>query len=152
MKRTNLKNIVISNSIELHLNMKFEDYEFQLNDWGESDNYCQIDDNTFIFLECECTQKHPNTNILKYWPFLEENKDYKVILFHYFYPENKAPKNRIRLCRFTASKLEAIFQERFQYVYLCEDINQFGNIILQQKKGLMQKLLTGEIRVNIKQN
>lgn len=146
MKKTNLKNIEISKLIESHLNVKFKNYEYQLGGWGDADNYCQLDENIFIFLECECTQKHPNTNVLKYWPFLEENKDYKVILFHYFYPENKAPKNRVRLCRFTASKLVSLFKERFQYINLGVDINHFENILKEQKKDLMQKLLTGEIR------
>ena len=146
MRQTDPKNIAVTRLLEPHLKIEFENFEYRLDGWGEADNYCQLDNNTFVFIECERSQKHPNTNVLKYWPFLEENNSFKLILFHYFFPENKAPKNRVRLCQFTASRIESVLTGRFQYVHLGNDLEQIANTLKEQKKGLMQKLLTGQIR------
>ena len=97
-----------------------------------------------ILLECEKGQKHPNTNVLKVWPYLENNKNIKIILFQYFFKENKAPKNRVALCGFTGEKLENQFRNRFQYVQLNDQIRDSLN---DMKEGLMQQLLTVKKRL-----
>jgi len=141
MKRTNPENIVISKVIGQVIKVTFENEEFHLNGWGEVDNYFQMNNNTFLFVECENSQKHPNTNVLKLWPFIEENEEYKIILFHFFFRKNKAPKNRLKLCDFTASKIRQAYPNRFQYINLESDVDEIGNIIAGLKKGLVNELL-----------
>lgn len=118
MKKTAKKNIPVSRLIGDSLGFTFENEEFPLGNWGHVDNWAEYSINTLILLECERSQKHPNTNILKLWPYLDEYPNVHVILIHYFFPENKAPKNRVALCDFVGKKLEAEFGIRFQYVPL----------------------------------
>lgn len=145
MKKTNKENVLISSLIEKELNISFTNYEFELDKWGHADNYCQLNEETIIFLECEKGQKHPNTNVLKYWPYLETHSNLKVILFQYFFPENKAPKNRIALCDFLRIELEMIFLKRFQYIRLSGNYETISHQLTEKKKGLTQLLLTEKV-------
>lgn len=120
MKKTNHHNTIVSSEIEKQLNIKFENFEFKLDNWGEVDNYAIIEKNTYVFLECERGQKHPNTNVLKLYPYLEKNPEIKITLIHYFFKENKTPKNRLALCDFIAKKMEEIFGNRFTYKKIIE--------------------------------
>jgi hypothetical protein len=149
MKATHIDNCTVSKVIEEALGIQFKNEEFRLSSWGDSDNHCRISDTTYVLLECERGQKHPNTNVLKLYPYLEEQPDIKIVLLHYFFPENKAPKNRLSLCYFIAKKMEQQFPERFQYLKLPQDIKVIPSFLRQEKKGLIQKLLTGEVRVKI---
>ncbi|MGV0938715.1 MULTISPECIES: hypothetical protein [unclassified Empedobacter] len=115
MKATNQQNKEIADSIGEELNIKFQHTELSLNGWGDVDDYAIIDDNNWVLLECENTQKHPNTNVLKLYPFLEENPELNIILLHVFFSNNKAPKNRVKLCDFLADKMQKEFGKRFQY-------------------------------------
>lgn len=143
MKATNIDNCTVSRIIGEALAIRFKNEEFRLLAWGDTDNYCRISDNAYVLVECERGQKHPNTNVLKLFPYLEESQDIKIVLLHYFYPENKAPKNRLSLCDFIAKKMEQQFPGRFQYLKLPQNITMIPSFLQQQKKGLIQKLLTG---------
>lgn len=117
MKKTTESNIIISKIIEKKLGITFSNEEFSLNGWGEVDNYCKYNEDTIIFLECEKGQKHPNTNVVKLFPFIEENDHLKIILIHYFFSQtSKISKNRIKLCDFFGNKMEQIFEDRFVYL------------------------------------
>jgi hypothetical protein len=98
------------------LSFDFQNEEFKLDEWGEVDFYANKND-VLILLEVEKGQKHPNTNVLKVWPFLEKHPSIKVLLIQIIRPENDAPKNRIALCKFTGRKLEELFPKRFGYVF-----------------------------------
>ncbi len=148
MKNTTEENIAISDIIANVLGITFRNNEFPLGKWGEADNFCEISDGILLLLECEKGQKHPNTNVLKLYPYLEENPDKTIVLFHYFYPENKAPKNRLILCDFIASKMENSLKDRFKYVSLKCERNYISEKLRQQKKGLMRVLLTDKVRLN----
>jgi hypothetical protein len=89
--------------------------ELALEHWGNVDYYSK-QGNVLVLLEIEKGQKHPNTNVLKVWPFLEENREIKILLIQIIHPENKAPKNRLQLCKFTGKKLEEIYPDRFKYL------------------------------------
>ena len=149
MKATNTDNCTVSKIIEEALGIRFRNEEFRLLSWGDTDNYCRISDKAYVLIECERGQKHPNTNVLKLYPFLEENPNIKIVLLHYFFPENKAPKNRLSLCDFIAKKMEQQFPERFQYLKLPQDIKMIPSFLQYEKKGLIQKLLTDEVRMKI---
>jgi hypothetical protein len=148
MKRTNAENIEISNRIGKVLGLSFNNEEFSLGEWGEVDNWTTLSDGIFILIECEKGQKHPNTNVLKLSPYLEENTGIKILLVHYFYPENKTPKSRLALCDYLGKKMEKEFFERFQYVSLrCKAEEIAEQLREQKKKNLMQVLLTGKKRL-----
>lgn len=140
MKNTAKENIVISQAIEKALGITFSNEEFSLDGWGDVDNWCQLSNDILVLLECEKGQKHPNTNVLKLYPYLEEFPLVHIILIHYFFPENKAPKNRVRLCHFVGEKLEAEFGVRFQYVYVKCTQELIGEELAKHNKGLMQVL------------
>lgn len=149
MKKTEKNNIKISKHIGEVLGVSFKNEEFSLGKWGEVDNWAQLSDDMLILIECEKGQKHPNTNVLKLYPYLEENPDKTIVLVHYFYPENKAPKNRRALCDFIASKMENSLKDRFQYISLKCEKQYISEKLREQRKGLMQVLLTGKVRLKI---
>lgn len=149
MKKTSKENIAISETIAKALGITFINEEFSLGKWGDVDNWCELSHDTIVLLECEKGQKHPNTNVLKLYPYLEENSEIKVLLIHYFYPENAAPKNRLALCDFLGGKLEQQFSGRFQYVSLKCNSNEITEKLREQKKGLIQVLLTSKVRLKI---
>ena len=117
MRATTEENLPIANKLPF----KFEAEEYGLSGWGEVDFYSEQDD-VLILLEVEKGQKHPNTNVLKVWPFLEEYPEQKVLLIQIIRLENKAPKNRLKLCEFTGKKLEELFPNRFRYYKFNADI------------------------------
>lgn len=147
MKKTAIENIEVSKLIGEVLGISFKNEEFSLGNWGDIDNWAQLDDGTLILIECEKGQKHPTTNVLKLYPYLDENPNVRIVLFHYFYPENKAPKNRLALCDYLANKMEQQFANRFQYISLRCELNGIEEKLRKQKKGLMQVLLTGRVRL-----
>lgn len=112
MRGTTVENQEIATALPFD----FAPEEFKLGNWGNIDFYAKHE-GILIFLEVEKGQKHPNTNVLKVWPYLEENLEQKVILIQIFRKENKAPKNRLMLCKFTGQKLRSIFPGRFEYIY-----------------------------------
>ena len=149
MKKTKNENIDISRILENELGVSFSNYEFKLDSWGDVDNYCELNNGDLLLLECEQGQKHPNTNVLKLYPYLEQHPKKRIVLIHYFFPENKSPKNRLALCDFIAKKMEILFNGRFQYVSLKCEKSSLLEKLKEQKKGLMQQLLTGKKRLKI---
>jgi len=112
MKKTTLENRPIAEKLGFYFNPQ----EYSLDGWGEVD-FFSYKDGILILLEIEKGQKHPNTNVLKVWPYLAENPEKKILLIQLIRPENNAPGNRIRLCKFTGKKLEEMFSGRFSYLF-----------------------------------
>lgn len=112
----------VSEFIADQLQMRFNDTKYKLNGWGEVDNWTQLDNETFLFIEVETSQKHPNTNVLKLWPYLDENKAYRIYLIKTYFPSSPGLKSsRGRLSEWTASKLKTILGKRFDYSKLVID-------------------------------
>ncbi|MBK7652440.1 MAG: hypothetical protein IPJ20_19350 [Flammeovirgaceae bacterium] len=75
---------------------------------------------------------------MKLYPYLEEFPLVHVILIHYFFPENEAPKSRVALCDFIGAKMESELGIRFQYVPLrCEE-KLIGEELKKHNRRLMQ--------------
>lgn len=105
----------VSSFLSSNLNIKFEDKECTLGGWGQSDNFIEIED-ILIFLEVENKQKHPSTNVLKYWPYLESQSNKKIVLVHAFSTESPGlNSSRGRLAEWAAQKMQQEFGERFKY-------------------------------------
>ena len=85
--------------------------------WGFPDGqYMSMSGHTVLY-EIEEGQQHPCTNVLKYWPVLEENSSIKIILIQWLTKKLKS-KNRWLLAKFVAKKISAAFPNRFEYVFL----------------------------------
>ncbi|MFV1883025.1 MAG: hypothetical protein ACMZ7B_00840 [Balneola sp.] len=117
MRKVNLENIELINKLPF----TFERKEYSLEGWGEVDFYCYHDE-VLVLIEIEKGQKHPNTNVLKLWPYLEDHPEQFVLLIQIIRPENKAPKNRVKLCQFTGIKLENLFKNRFRYIFVNQKV------------------------------
>lgn len=74
MKKTTFLNCDVSQAIEKQLNIKFENYEFSLDGWGDVDNYAIINENSYVFLECELGQSILTQMCLNYIPILKKIK------------------------------------------------------------------------------
>ncbi|MDZ7742221.1 MAG: hypothetical protein U5Q03_10825 [Bacteroidota bacterium] len=133
MKGTTLENRPIAEK----LGFDFNPEEYSLDGWGDVDFFA-IENDVSILLEVEKGQKHPNTNVLKIWPYLEDNPDQKILLIQLIRPENKAPKNRIKLCKFTGRKIEEMFPNRFAYVFY----HWHPDILPELKMRIDEKLKT----------
>ena len=85
----------------------------------KADFSVELSSNTFLFVEVEETQTHPDTNVSKYWMFLEKNKGINIILIQIFgrgFTETKNNyRSRLDLCNFIAGKMSEALKERFKY-------------------------------------
>jgi len=87
--------------------------------------------NEWIVIEIEECQTHPDTNILKYWEFLEKNKNLSLKLIHILgrgFAEGKTKKgnyiSRVNNCKFLKKKMEIDLNNRFRYIL--EDLKDYG--------------------------
>ena len=110
MPKTTVSNHPVAESLPY----EFHSNELSLKGWGTVDFHAE-ENGILILLEVESGQKHPNTNVVKLWPFLELDLSTKILLIHVFRIENRAPKNRVKLCSFIGDKLERLFSDRFRY-------------------------------------
>jgi len=78
--------------------------------------------NSWLLLEVEGKQHHPNTNVLKLWPFLEAHQNLSVILVHAF---EKNGRNRLssrgKLAEWLAKKMRKTLRSRFRYFRIVVD-------------------------------
>lgn len=96
--------------------LNFCDKKFRMNGWGEADNYVELSPSSYLVLEVETVQKHPNTNVLKIWPYLEENEDTKIVLVQAYFPDSPGVRsNRGRMAEWTAKKMQRSLEKRFSY-------------------------------------
>jgi hypothetical protein len=102
--------------IARELRVSFSGRKFSLGGWGEIDDYVDLGRDRFLFLEVETGQKHPNTNVLKVWPFLEANATASIVLVQAFFPDSPGcNSSRGRLGCWLGDKLQALLPGRFSY-------------------------------------
>jgi hypothetical protein len=131
MARVTEENLFIAD----RLGIDFETNELKLGKWGNVDFYSQHE-NLLVLLEVEKGQKHPNTNVIKVWPYLEENPNLKILLIQIIRQENKAPKNRIALCKYMGKKIESEYPYRFRFVFR----NWHNELAIEIKEQVQNKL------------
>lgn len=101
------------------LKIVFEVKKHQLGGWGKADNWAILSDNTYLFVETETSQHHPNTNVLKLWPFLAENVETRILLVQTFFINRKnVNSSRARLAMWIAEKMKSELGDRFEYLKL----------------------------------
>jgi hypothetical protein len=114
---TKARNIRYSNLVANEIKLNLEDKEYNYgNGIGKADNYC-YQNGWLIVFEIEYGQSHPNTNVIKIWPYLDKTKNEKIFLIHVIvpHPDKKISPNRINLCDFAANKICANHPKRFKY-------------------------------------
>jgi hypothetical protein len=106
----------VANLISLQLGVAFAGKHFSLKGWGKVDDYAILGDDRYLFLEVENSQHHPDTNVLKLWPFLKDHPTVAVVLVQAFFPHSKCFKSsRGRLGSWVGAELEGLFPGRFKY-------------------------------------
>ena len=89
----------------LLLGLRIDTGKLRLGDWGEADGYAQVGPSAFIVLEVEGRQKHPCTNVLKLWPWLEEHPQARVLLLQAYLPSSPGlTSNRGHLAEWAGKK------------------------------------------------
>jgi hypothetical protein len=118
------------------LSLEFSKNRDQLGRWGEVDRVSKVCSNKYVFLEVEEGQTHPDTNVLKVWPYLEENRRVRIFLIQVFLPKClKKCQSRVLLSEWTGGKLATRFPKRFRY---CR-INLDGNFRIVKGKRLLER-------------
>lgn len=98
-------------AIEEHIDERLV-AEYQLALGCRADYGCQIDERRFLFVEIELSQKHPQTNVVKYWPWLDASEHRQVLLVQLFYGNT----SRRRLTSWIGERLAELFGERLIYL------------------------------------
>lgn len=112
----------VSSLLSLILNVQFENTKYRLDEWGFVDNWSKIDEDCYLFLEVETSQKHPCTNVLKLWPFLEFHKSKRIFLIQSFFSNSPSlSSNRGKLSVWTGKKLEYYYPNNFKYLRIVFD-------------------------------
>ena len=61
------------------------DRPWKLGGWGLADGCVVLADGRLVGLEVEWGQKHPDTNVLKLWPYLKDDSALRVLLVQVFF-------------------------------------------------------------------
>lgn len=90
-----------------------------LGPWGQTDGAADLGNGHWVSLEVETTQKHPCTNVLKLWPYLEEHQADSVVLVHVFrVGASNESSSRGNLASWIAGRMMADLGSRFRYFRL----------------------------------
>jgi len=101
------------------VNVDFQNQNYTLDGWGAVDDYVELGPGRILFLEVETSQKHPNTNVLKLWPYLYENPQLTVVLAQVFFPESPGlESSRGKLAVWLGTQMESILYKRFVHTQL----------------------------------
>jgi hypothetical protein len=112
-----------SAEIEKVLKLSFCNNEFYYGKGvGRADNSCLISDNKVLILEIEFSQRHPEANVLKAWPYLKKNEDQSMFLIQYIVNTKAVSFNRIELCKWVGKSMEDDLKGRFNYHLFENDI------------------------------
>jgi hypothetical protein len=129
-----------STSVAKQLGFILEDKEFNYGRGiGRADNFCAIFDWIIIF-ELEFSQRHPEMNVLKIWPYLNKFNDKKIFLIHHITDTKKVSPNRIKLSKFIASKIKDDHMSRFEYFQIQNAFDK--SEIIKLKKKLKELAIT----------
>jgi|APTNR8051073442_1049403.scaffolds.fasta_scaffold129231_1 hypothetical protein len=107
---------LIREMLASRLGVTFETARLKVDDWGYADGWSILPSQMWLVVEMEAQQKHPTTNVLKYWPYLEGHEDQKILLAHCFFPGSPGlDSSRGKLAGWLGARLERIFDGRFFY-------------------------------------
>ncbi len=106
----------VAELLSRELGLVFGDTKRRLGTWGQADRCIELTADRWLLLEVEGSQHHPNTNVLKVWPFLEEHPSLSITLIHVFSATARNREStRGRLAQWLAERMESHFDGRFEY-------------------------------------
>lgn len=136
MENTLERNIFFSNKIGKELGLTLLNKEFSYGRGiGKADNHCYVNDLHVIF-EIEYRQRHPEFNVSKVWPYLENNPNERILLIHYITSTREVSPNRIIHSEWIAKKMVKDLNGRFDY-YIIK--NEISNLNIQELKIRINK-------------
>lgn len=103
---------------------------------GRADDYCVVKDWKTV-IEIEISQRHPEMNVIKAWPYLINNTNEKIFLIQHITNTSAVSPNRIQLCNWIGQKMEIDLGGRFKY-FLIQ--NKLTPAIIRQLKTEISKL------------
>lgn len=108
----------VSELLNRRLPIEFTGRKYRM-PWGEADDYAPLNANATLILEVERSQNHPATNVLKLWPLLLENPDFRIILAHAFFPDSRGRHGSRRLLTdWVAKMMGSELRRQFTYCRL----------------------------------
>jgi len=122
MGQTQERNILYSNNIARKFGLSLSNSEFNYGPGiGKADNYAIINDWLVVF-EIEYSQRHPEFNVSKVWPYLENNPAQKLFLIQHIVDNKEVSANRIFHCEWMAEKMITSLNDRFMYQLIINDL------------------------------
>jgi hypothetical protein len=116
MKTPPLSECAVAELLTRELGLAFGASKRSLGDWGQADRCVELTADRWVLLEVEGSQHHPNTNVLKVWPFLEEHPSLSITLIHVFSDTGRNRNStRGRLAQWLAQRMKSHFSSRFEY-------------------------------------
>jgi hypothetical protein len=109
--------IAVAALLSRELGLAFTARPFSLRGWGNVDDCVELGRKRYLFLEVESGgQCHPNTNVLKVWPYLDANLGVSVILAQVFLEGGRSCNgSRAKLGCWLGKQLELLLGKRFIY-------------------------------------
>lgn len=119
-KETILKYSTIISQIT---DITFSDKEFNYGkSIGRADNHYFMSENKMLILEIEASQRHPEMNVLKAWPYLKDNQKKEILLIQYITDTKAVSPNRIELCKWLGLEMTQSLSSRFKYYLITNSI------------------------------
>lgn len=107
-------------------------------EWGHCDRHAWLSDDILLVLEVERGQHHPEGNVAKLWPWLEENPGKRVLLIHAYTSDAVALNgSRDRVASWLAETMAKSLRGRFAYERRVVDLKQ----PVVERTGALRKLL-----------
>ncbi|HEX6883161.1 MAG TPA: hypothetical protein VF530_07250 [Planctomycetota bacterium] len=104
---------LVASALQRELGLSFRG-KYELDGWGTVDDHHRLPDGRVLLLEVESAQKHPCTNVLKIWPYLEKHPSLSVILLQVFFPHSPGlTSNRGELGRWLGLRMKELLGDRF---------------------------------------
>ena len=102
--------------LEEALGTPLSESELVLGSWGRADLAGHVVDQAVVAVEVERSQRHPNTNVLKYWPWMDEDRRRRVFLVQVFDRASANDSSRQRLATWVGARMERELGGRFAHV------------------------------------
>jgi hypothetical protein len=91
--------------------------------WGTTDGICELTPERFVVVEVDGGQHHPQATIGKYWPWLEEHPESRLLLVHAF----DLQRRRRRQAEWMADKMKSALRGRFAYEHVELPLHENGD-------------------------
>jgi hypothetical protein len=113
-----------SNAIGTALGLQLTGKEYSLDAYGRADNHCRLNESLLFLVEIEMSQRHPEMNVLKVWPYLQNHEDQNIILVQHIIDRTSVSPNRLLLCHWLNDEMAKTLASRFRYHLIIGEVSQ----------------------------